>query len=284
MRQRPISRWGVVFLTAAFLGGLGLGAQSVQDAAGGEYRIGARDLLEIRVFGQDKLTTTARVAADGKITFPMLGEVSADGLTAFELERRMAQLLERYFKNPQVSVLIKEHQSRQVSILGAVVRTTSVELVGRTTLLQAITTAGGITKDAAGGIVITRTNDDGTTRPIKIRIEDLMSDPQNNVLLEPGDIVYVQVDQETTIYVTGQVKSPGALKVMESRIPTLTQALAQAGGFTDRARGGKVLIRRREENGEEKVFEIDANDIYRGKKKDFPLRGNDVIFVPETII
>jgi polysaccharide biosynthesis/export protein len=275
--------WGIALLAAAVLGGFAAGGQDM-DKSANDYRIGPRDMLEIKVFGQDKLTTTARVTADGKITFPMVGEVSVEGLTAPELERKLVQLLGAFYKQPEVSVLIKEHQSRQVSILGAVAKTTFVELVGRQTLIEAITAAGGITKDAAREIVITRTLGDGSTTPIRVSIDELMADPKLNIALQPGDIVYVQVDHEVSIYVTGQVKSPGALKVMRSRIPTLTQALAQAGGFTERARTGKVLVRRTDEKGQEKVFEIDANEIYKGKKKDFLLQENDVIFVPETII
>jgi polysaccharide export outer membrane protein len=284
MKKKRWILWGIFLLFAAAASGFGPNPASAQELPGSEYRIGPRDMLEIKVFGQDKLTTTARVTADGKITFPMLGEVQVDGLTSSELEKKLVLLLVQYFKNPEVSVLIKEHQSRQVSVLGAVAKTTFVELIGRQTLLQAITAAGGITKDAAREIIITRTLGDGSTTPIRISIDDLMSDPSQNILLEPGDIVYVQVDREVSIYVTGQVKTPGALKVMRSRIPTLTQAIAQAGGFTERARTGKVLIRRTDEKGQEKVFEVDANEIYKGKKKDFPLQENDVIFVPETII
>jgi polysaccharide biosynthesis/export protein len=287
MTKKHSLRWASLLLAAAVLGGFAAGPEKDQqdrERTEVDYRIGPRDMIEIKVFGQDKLTTTARVTADGKITFPMVGEVLVDGLTAPELERKLVQLLGEFYKQPEVSVLIKEHQSRQVSILGAVAKTTFVELVGRQTLIEAITAAGGITKDAAREIMITRTLGDGLTTPIRIAIDDLMSDPKLNIILQPGDIVYVQVDHEVSIYVTGQVKAAGVLKVMRSRMPTLTQALAQAGGFTERARTGKVLVRRTDETGQEKVFEIDANEIYKGKKKDFPLRENDVVFVPETII
>jgi len=284
MRLKRTIFWAVLLLIAA--AGFGQDAPPSQVPVSSEYRIGPRDMIEIKVFGDDKLTTTARVSADGKITFPMIGELEVNGLTAAELEKKIVQLLSKWYQNPEVSVLIKEHQSRQVSVLGAVAKTTFVELVGRQTLLEAITAAGGITKDAAREIVITRTHADGSTTPIRIPIEDLMSDPKQNIPLEPGDIVYVQVDREVTIYVTGQVKSPGVLKVMRSRMPTLTMAIAQAGGFTERARASKVIIRRTDEKGQEKTIEVDANEIYkgRGKKKDFPLQENDVIFVPETII
>lgn len=285
MIKRRIVGWMVFGLVAAAATyGFGQEPGPSQAAVSSEYRIGPRDMIEIKVFGQDKLTTTARVSAEGKITFPMVGEVSVDGLTASELEKRMAQLLKEWYQNPEVSVLIKEHQSRQVSVLGAVAKTMFVELVGRETLLNAITAAGGITKDAAREIVITRTHEDGSTTPIRIAIEALMSDPAQNILLEPGDIVYVQVDREVTVYVGGQVKAPGAYKFMLSRMPTITMAITQAGDFTERARKGKVIIRRKDEKGQEKIINVDVDAIHKGRAKDVPLQENDIIFVSETII
>ncbi len=86
-----------------------------------EYKIGPKDLLEISVFGQDELNKTVRVSEDGKITFPLLGEVEVEGLTKVELEKKLSRLLEeKYLHNPQVTIFIKEYQSKRVSVLGAV--------------------------------------------------------------------------------------------------------------------------------------------------------------------
>ncbi|MCX6562157.1 MAG: polysaccharide export protein [Candidatus Aminicenantes bacterium] len=256
-----------------------------QEVLGGGYRIGARDLLEIRVFGQDKLNSTVRVTEQGKITFPYLGEVPVEGLTASELERRLVQLLEKnLYRNPEVSVRILEFQSKQVSVLGAVAKQGFIELIGRQTLLQVITAAGGLMRDAGKEIIVFRQQPDGTSSPLRIVVDDLMQkgDPTSNIVIEPGDTVMVQVDKSVPIYISGEIKNPGVLQVLKSRIPTLTQAIIQAGGFTEQARKGKVIVTRREDRGNTKKFEIDVTRIQSGKDKDFQLEENDAVFVSKT--
>lgn len=251
-----------------------------------EYKIGPKDLLEMKVFGLDKLNTTVRVSEEGKITLPLLGEIDVEGLTKAELEKKLVKLLEeKYLRNPQVTVFIKEYQSKRVSILGAVQRPGSYELLGRQTLLQLISEAGGLTKDAAKEIIIIRQLPDGTSISLKIPIDDLINkgDPKLNVPLDPNDIVNIPVDRLILVYVFGQIKNPGALQVLKSHIPTLLQAIAQAGGFTERAAKGSILVKRKDESGNERDIKVNVKDIIKGKKKDFQLEENDVVYVPETI-
>jgi len=79
------------------------------------------------------------------------------------------------------------------------------------------------------------------------------------------------------------VKIPGALSVLQSRIPTLTQAIAQAGGFTERAAKRRVTVTRKDENGREKTFEINVVRIQNNRLEDFPLEEGDTVYVPDTI-
>jgi len=272
-------------LAAISLGGFAAAAGGVQETAGSGYRIGPRDLLEIKVYGQEKLNTTVRVTEQGKITFPLLGEVSVEGLTASELEKRLVQLLSKdLFRNPEVSVRIMEFQSKQVSVLGAVAKQGFIELIGRQTLLQVITAAGGLMRDAGKEIIVFRLQADGSTSPLHIVADDLMQrgDPKANIIIEPGDTIMVQVDKTVPIYISGEVKNPGVLQVLKSYIPTLTQAIAQAGGFTDQARKGRVIVTRRDAKGVERKYEIDVTRVQNGRDKDFPLEENDAVFVPKT--
>jgi polysaccharide export outer membrane protein len=126
-------------LWAVLWPGLPSAGQDPQEKMSTEYRIGAKDLLEIKVLGEDKLSTTVRVSEDGKITFPYLGEIQVDGLTAAQLEKTLSRLLEeKYIINPQVKVSIKEFRSKRVSILGSIGKQGSYELLGRTTLLEIV--------------------------------------------------------------------------------------------------------------------------------------------------
>jgi len=257
-----------------------------QDKFTQEYRIGPKDLLEISVFGADELSRTVRVSEDGKVTLPLLGEVLVDGLTKSEVEKKLGQLLgEKYVQNPQVTVFIREYQSKRVSVLGAVEKPGPYQLLGRQTLMQIISEAGGLTRDAGNEIVIIRQLPDGSSTSLRISIDDLFlkGDAKLNVPMEAGDIVTVPVDKPVVVYVFGQVKNPGALQVKKSNIPTLLQAIAQAGGFTDRASKGGVIIKRKDETGKEKEIKVNVRSILKNKVKDVQLLENDTIYVPESL-
>lgn len=251
-----------------------------------EYRVGPKDLLEISVFGADELSRTVRVSEDGKVTLPLLGEVLVDGLTKSEVEKKLGQLLgEKYVQNPQVTVFIREYQSKRVSVLGAVEKPGPYQLLGRQTLMQIVSEAGGLTRDAGNEIVIIRQLPDGSSTSLRISIDDLFlkGDAKLNVPMEAGDIVNIPVDKPVVVYVFGQVKNPGALQVKKSNIPTLLQAIAQAGGFTDRASKGGVIIKRKDEAGKEREIKVNVRSILKNKIKDVQLLENDTIYVPESL-
>ena len=260
------------------------GTMFSQDQFIAEYRIGPKDVLELNVIGFEDLNRKVRVSEDGKISLPYLGDVEVRGLTKSELEKKLAKLLEeKYLQNPQVTVVIVEYQSRKVYLIGAVTTPGPYDLLGRLTLLKLVSQAGGLTADAGNEIIIMRQLPDGTKTSLKISVEDLIlkGDPSLDVPLQPDDVISIPVDKIVQIYVTGQVKTPGALNVKKSNIPTLLRAIAQAGGFADRASKGSVIIKRIGEGGKEIKIQVDVGDIIKGKKKDIQLQESDVVIVPE---
>lgn len=251
-----------------------------------EYKIGPQDLLEIAVFGLDEMNKTVRVSEDGNITLPLLGEIAVKDLTKSQLEQKLTRLLvEKYLQDPQVTIFIREYQSKRVSVLGAVSQPGRYELLGRQTLLHMIAQAGGMTNEAGGEIIVVREKEDGTSKSLRISIDDLIlkGDSSLNIPLEPGDIVNIPIDMVVHIYVFGQVNSPGAIEVKKSNLPTLIQAIAQAGGFSDRAAKGRVVIKRKNEEGAEEEIKVNVKAVMRGTKEDIQLKENDIVFVPETI-
>jgi len=257
-----------------------------QEKISTEYKIGPKDLLEISVFGVEDLNRTVRVSEDGMITLPLIGEVSVEGLTKTEIEKKLSQLLEeKYVQNPQLMVFIREYESKKVSIIGAVRTPGPYELLGRQTLLQIISQAGGITNEAGDEIIILRELPDGKGTSLHIMIEDLIlkGDAKLNVPLEPNDVISIPIDKMVKIYVFGQVRNPGALEVRKSHIPTLLQVIAQAGGFSERASKSGVLIKRIDANGKETKQKVNVKDVIKGKKRDIQLLENDIVFVPETM-
>ncbi len=258
-----------------------------QSGASYEYRIGPKDLLEIRVFEVPELNITVRVAEDGTITLPLLGKIEVQGLTRFELEKKIASLLEaKYLKNAQVNIFIKEYQSKKVSVIGAVKNPGTYELVGRQTLLQVLSLAGGLTEEAGDKIIIIRQYRNGKTASLIIDLEELMlkGNPKYNIPLQPDDIINIPAERYVDVYVFGQVKNPGLVRLKKSSGITLLQAIAQAGGFTDRANKSAVTITRRDEKGREIRIKVNVKKILKGKQKDIKLKPYDIVYVPESIL
>jgi len=256
-----------------------------QDSESADYRIGPKDILEISVFGLDELNRTVRVSEEGKITLPLLGEVEVQGLTAAQVENKLGEFLEKdYLQDPQVTVFIREHLSKIVYVDGAVRSPGTYELIGQQRLMHIITKAGGLSAEAGDDINVIRTYPDGTTDTLRISIDELYldGDADLNIPLEPNDSVHVPIDKVINVYVMGEVRSPGALEVKRSNIPTLLQAISQAGGFAERASKGGVKIKRVDENGKEIIIKVNVKDIEKGKKDDIQLKENDVVIVPES--
>lgn len=257
-------------------------AQDVQSLPVNEYRIGAKDLLEIRVFELPELNQTARVAEDGSITISLLGKVEVAGLTAQELEAKLAVILEEKYTTggAHVTVFIKEFQ--KVAVIGAVTRPGMYELAGSTTLLMIIAQAGGLTTQAQNQIYIYRQLPDGKQTIIAISLEDLSSGKQEfNIELKPKDVVSVPVDQTLSVFVYGEVKTPGAITFLSSKRITVLQAIAQAGGPTEWAKKGKVMIRRKDKKtGKEMVIRVNLKSMIGGKTADLVLEDGDVVIIP----
>jgi polysaccharide export outer membrane protein len=124
-----------------------------------EYRIGAQDLLDISVFQVPDLNRSVRVNSNGVVSLPLIGQMQAGGRTVQELEADIAEKLEKgYLQSPQVTVFVKEFTSQRVTVEGAVKKPGIYPLTGRTSLLQTIALAEGVTDLAnLDGIVVFRT-------------------------------------------------------------------------------------------------------------------------------
>jgi polysaccharide export outer membrane protein len=250
------------------------------------YNIGPKDLISINVFDVPDLNITVRISEDGSIVLPLLGRVEVGGLTRFQLEKKLAGLLEeKYLKNAQVTVFIKEYHSKTVSVIGEVVKPGNYELIGRQTLLQVLSTAGGLNERSSDRIIIIRSYKSGKSRSLAINLDDLMvkGDPRLNIPLSAGDIINVPGERFVDVYVFGQVKSPGHIKVKKIGAITLLKVIAQAGGFDERARKSAVTITRRV-NGKEVKIKVNVKKILKGHRPDFILKSGDIVHIPESIL
>ncbi len=157
-----------------------------------EYRISAGDSLEVSIYGEPDMKQVTRVSEEGVITYPFLGEIVVGGLTSQEAERKIADLLaEDYFVDPQVSITIKVYA--KFNILGEVKRPGSYELSGPTTVIDAISMAGGFTDIASQNKVKVVRKYGNETKAIKVPVRSILKtgDSSKNIYLKKGDTIVV---------------------------------------------------------------------------------------------
>ena len=158
-----------------------------------EYRIGAADVLRVSVWKNEELSRTVPVRPDGTISLPLVNDVRAAGLTPMELRDVVSRKLEEYIPRPQLSVIVQEVHSRAVSVLGEVTHAGRYELKGRSTVLDAIAFAGGITPFARRGRILVLRQEANGVKRIPFDYDKAISPAgaQGNLLVQSGDIIVV---------------------------------------------------------------------------------------------
>ena len=166
-------------------------AQSVSDSS--HYLIGANDLLNIFVWKEVDLTQDVTVMADGRITFPMIGEVMAKGLTVMELKDIITEKLKDFISNPEVTVIVKESRSRKIYTIGKVNTPGPYNLEPDMTVLQALSTAGGFTEWAETKSIMIVRRDKSKETMFRFNYQEFISgkDLKQNMVLEPNDTIVV---------------------------------------------------------------------------------------------
>jgi protein involved in polysaccharide export with SLBB domain len=164
-----------------------------QDQLAPDDRLGVDDVFDVRVFDEPNLSGTYRVSADGTVDYPLIGRVKVYGLRSGEIQAEIAGRLQKgeYLKSPQVSVMVKEWNSRKISVIGQVQRPGSVPYFPRMTIVEAIAAAGGFTGIADKNKVTLRREREGVVRGETYRVKDISEGRASNVTLAPGDILVV---------------------------------------------------------------------------------------------
>lgn len=154
--------------------------------------VGPGDVFEVRVLGQEGLTGSYRVEGDGTVLYPLIGKVKVDGLTPPAIAQRLARgLRQGFLRNPQVSVFVKEYNSKKVTVFGQVQKPGIFMYKDNMTIIQAVSEAGGFTELAdQDGTVVTRTVDNRKHR-IPVRVRSIGEGRAQNFVLRPGDVVWV---------------------------------------------------------------------------------------------
>ncbi len=161
----------------------------------GDYKIGPEDVVEVIVWRNADLSKVVPVRPDGKISLPLVGDVPALGLTAAQLTQDIAARLKYYKETPNVSVVVQQVNSYSVYVMGEVAKPGRYQLKTYSTILQAISTAGGFTPFAAKSrmFVLRKSPETGADVRINASYDDIVSgtDSSKNIVLVPGDTVVV---------------------------------------------------------------------------------------------
>ena len=242
------------------------------------YVIGPEDVLTITSFDQEDLSGKYQVDADGTFSFPLIGRVNAGGRTLRELQADIVKRLkDGYFKDPQVGIAIEQYRSQKVHIVGEVRTPGSYSLTGDMNLMEALARAGSATPSASGDVLIvrakTRRAADKPTLPgagedvdvTTIELKALQSGrAAQNFALRDGDTIVVP--RAESVYVFGQVRTPGAYPIQKDT--TVLQALSLAGGVTDRGATGRIKIVR----------------MVKGKRVELKAKLDDIVLPLDTIM
>jgi polysaccharide export outer membrane protein len=276
-----------------------------------EYRIGPADVIEVTVEDAPELCRPAiRVGADGTILMPFLGTVKAENRTPQELAALISDRLRgEYLNDPQVTVAVKQINSRTYFIQGAVRRPGVYQVEGRPSLLMLITVAGGLS-DNYGSTAFIMHQMKSTPKPlsaesgkreavpvsqtasesdagdkasyelIKVNINGILrGNLDQNVNIEPGDIIHIPVTD--VFFVAGEVNAPGSFPLKEGT--TLRQAISLAQGTSFAAAPGRgVIFREDPATGKRGEIRVDVAAVMSGKQQDIPILPNDIVIVPNS--
>jgi polysaccharide export outer membrane protein len=238
--------------------------------------------VNVTVWENADLTGKFTVQSDGAITLPLVGRVKAAGLSLRGFEMQLTRALaDGFLIEPRVAVTLDSFRGRRIFIFGAVSSPGAYALPEGQTLIEALVRAGYA---SASQVVVVRPKrpSSGPTLPenagdaevIRVNLKELEKDVEQgslarNIPLHDGDTVFIPRSDPTRIFVTGQVRTPGAYSITENM--SVLQAVALAGGVTESAAINRLRIVRIVD-GKQKTLSVKITDI---------VQPGDTLVVPE---
>jgi polysaccharide export outer membrane protein len=267
------------------------------DAIRPNYVLAPNDQITIRAPEAEEIDNRPfRIDGDGNINLPLVGRVHAAGMSVQELEADLVKRLREYIREPQVFITTTQLHSAPVFFVGLFNKPGVYSLQGNETLIQMLSSVGGVTPNADRHIKITRQAEYGViplpnavvdpekkTSTVEINLGNLRQSlsPAENILLQPYD--QISVGRAEMVYVNGEVLRVGGQELGEREYLPIAQALSQSGGFTRDAKKGKVrILRPIEGTSRRALIEVDVAELFDGKGLDVPLYPGDIVYVPRS--
>jgi len=249
-----------------------------------ELTLGPGDTIGIDVFGTAENSATSLIGPDGCIYYSLLPAINVWGLTPRQAGERLGQALGKYFKNAQVTVTVRNVQSRRVWVLGRLSSPGIYPLDTPMTILDAIGRAGGLytasftgTTEELADLQHSFILRHGKFLPVDFRKLIHQGDMSQNIYLEPDDFMYLPAASTSEVYVFGAVGQTRSIAFTDQL--TLVSAIATAGGLTPEAYGREIVIIRGS-LAEPSFGIVNFTDIEKGKTTDVNLEPRDIIYIP----
>lgn len=272
-------------------------AELPPDSIRPNYVLGPNDQILIRAPGIDEINERPfRIDAEGFINLPLIGRIRIGGLNQQQVEAELVKRLREYIVNPQVIITVVQFRSEPVFFVGQFQRPGIYPLQGRRTLIEMLSSIGGLQPNASRHIKVTRRAEYGTIplpnatddpekkiSSVEISMGSLRENvnPAEDIVLQPYDVV--SVERAELVYINGEVGKVGGIELGERDSVSVAQALTMAGGFGKDAKRDKVRILRPILNTDRRAaIDVDARRVLEGKENDVPLLPNDVLFVPKS--
>ena len=250
-------------------------------------KLGRGDILNISVYDEPELTINGiPIRPDGNISFPLIGDVRAEGLTVNELSESLTSRLSEYILTPKVSVIVHEFNSQQFTIFGEVVHPGAYPLKTDISITEALAGAGGLNKGQfrATSVELADLTHAFIARQGKVLPVDFVrlirqGDLRYDISLQSGDYIYIPSGLSKEVYILGEVNNPMLFAFREDM--PMSRTLAQAEGFTQDADLKRIHILRGALHNPTVII-INFEEVLDGKAREIRLEPGDVVYVPPT--
>lgn len=253
------------------------------------------DEVAIQALGAPEMDSQHfQIDQHGTLRLPLAGDIEAAGLSPRELEERIEAGLARYVKNPHALVTVVRYAERPVAVIGSVARPGVIQATRPITLLEALSSVGGLTADAGPSVTLTRNGARGLPVPAgaarneqgnyvaRIPVASLLDgeDSWANIAVQPNDVIVVS--RANQVYVIGSVRRPGVFSAGEREGLSVLQAIALAGGLASHSAPKRSRILSQNTDGSWLDKAVDLKAIMAGRVPDRRLGSDEILYVPSS--
>ena len=261
--------------------------ERIQQESSRTLTLGRGDVINISVYDEPDLTISGiPIRPDGRISFPLAGDIQAEGLTVSQLSDSLTEGLLNFILAPKVSVIVLEFNSQHYTIFGEVVHPGVFPLKTDVSITEALAVAGGLNKGQfrATSVELADLNHAFIARNGKVLPVDFVrlirqGDLRYDISLQSGDYIYIPSGLSQEVYILGEVNRPMLFAYREGM--PMSRTLAQAEGFTPDADLKRIHIIRGALHNPT-VIMINFHEVLKGRAREVPLEPGDIVYVPPT--